>query len=105
MDVTFVVFLFVCATFLFALLAFAKDSEGKRYGVKKMAVLWFAALPYFLSAAVEFTAKHADGGTQEVKITYSTWFLLALPVAMVVDNIARRRKANLAQSQRPNSTG
>lgn len=94
MDAQLVVFLFVGSTVLFAILAAAKDAEGKRYGLKRMALLWLAAVPYFLSSAVEFTVKHADGSTQEVKITYSTWFLLALPVAMIADNIARRKKAN-----------
>lgn len=94
MDAPLVAFLFVGATVLFAILAVAKDAEGKRYGVKRMALLWLAAVPYFLSSAIEFTVKHADGSAQEVKITYSSWFLLALPVAMVVDNFARRKKAN-----------
>jgi SNF family Na+-dependent transporter len=94
MDAQLIAFLFAGTTVLFAMLAVAKDAEGRRYGVKRMALLWLAALPYFLSSAVEFTAKHADGSAQEVKITYSTWFLLVLPVAMIADNIARRKKAN-----------
>lgn len=88
-----VAFLFVGATVLFAILAVAKDADGQRYGVKRMALLWFSTVPYFLSSAVEFVVKHADGDVQEVKITYSTWFLLVLPVAIIADNIARRKKA------------
>jgi tellurite resistance protein TehA-like permease len=94
MDAELVAFLFFGATVLFAILAVAKNAEGKRYGVKRMALLWLAALPYFLSSAIEFTAKYADGSTHEVKLTYSTWFLLGLPVAMIADNIARRKRAN-----------
>ena len=94
MDAELVAFLFVGGTILFAILAVAKDRDGKRYGVKRMMLLWFLALPYFLSSAFEFTAKHADGSTEEVKITYSTWFLLALPFAMIAENIIRRKRAN-----------
>src|SRR5688572_2063254 len=101
MDAQLVAFLFFGATVLFVILAAAKDAEGKQYGVKRMALLWLAALPYFLSSAVEFAMKHADGSTQEVKITYSTWFLLVLPVAMIADNIARRKKANQPSQPMP----
>ena len=93
MDAQLVAFLFVGATVLFVILAAAKDAEGTRYGVKRMALLWLAALPYFISSALEFAAKHADGSPQEVKITYSSWFLLVIPAAMIVDNISRRKKA------------
>src|SRR5687767_10909159 len=94
MDAELVAFLFLGGTILFAILAVAKDRDGKRYGVKRMMLLWFAALPYCLSSALEFTAKHADGSTEEVKITYSTWFLLALPFAMIAENIVCRKRAN-----------
>ena len=94
MDAKLVAFLFLGGTVLFAILAIAKDRDGKRYGVKRMMLLWFAALPYFLSSAFEFTTKHAYGSTEDVKITYSTWLLLALPFAMVAENIARRKRAN-----------
>jgi len=94
MDAELVAFLFLGGTVLFAILAVAKDRDRKRYGVKRMMLLWFAALPYFLSSAFEFTAKHADGRTEDVKITYSTWLLLALPFAMIAENIMRRRRAN-----------
>jgi hypothetical protein len=94
MDAELVAFLFCGGTVLFAILAAAKDRDGRRYGVKRMTLLWLAALPYFLSSAFEFTAKHADGSTESVKITHSTWFLLIMPVAMFVDNIVRRKRAN-----------
>ena len=92
MDAELVVFLFVGGTILFAILAAAKGRDGKRYGVKRMALLWRAALPYFLSSAFEFTTKHADGGPESVKITHSTWFLLIMPIAMIADNVARRKR-------------
>lgn len=92
MDAQLVARLLVGATILFAILAAAKDAEGKRYGVKKMALLWLSVVPYFLSSAVEFIVKHADGGTQAVKITYSTWFLVVLPAAIIADNIVRRTR-------------
>jgi ATP-dependent Clp protease protease subunit len=92
MDASLVGFLFVGSTILFAILALAKDREGKRYGVKRMALLWVAALSYFLSSAFEFTAKHADGTIESVKITHSTWFLLIMPGAMIAENIARKKK-------------
>jgi hypothetical protein len=95
MDAEVVVFLFVGATLLFSILALAKDSDGKRYGVKRMALLWCAALPYFLSSYCEFSVKHADNSSEKVKITYSTWFLLVMPFAMVRDNLARRKNAGL----------
>jgi hypothetical protein len=92
MDADLVALLFCGGTVLFAILAVAKDRDGKPYGMKRMALLWLAALPYFLSSALEFTAKHADGSTESVKITHSTWFLLIMPIAMIVDNVARRKK-------------
>lgn len=101
MDAQLVAFLFVGATVLFGILAVAKDSEGKRYGVKRMALLWLAALPFFLSSAVEFTVKHADGTAQKVRISNSMWFLLVLPVAMIADNVARRKRANQASPPTP----
>ena len=94
MDATLVAFLFVFGSVLFAILACARDSDGKRYGVKKMGLLWLAALPYFLSSAFEFTFKHTDGTSEQVKITYSTWFLLGLPIAMIADNILKKKKTN-----------
>ena len=60
----------------------------------ELALLWLAALPFFLSSAIEFTARYADGTTEEVKITYSQWFLLTLPGAMIADAIARKKRAN-----------
>ena len=96
MDAELVTFLFAGSVALFAILAFAKDRDGKRYGTKRMAQLWLASLPYFLSAFCEFTIKHADGSSEEVKITYSTWFLLVLPLQMIRENIARRKKPNKA---------
>ena len=101
MDAVLVAFLFCSSTILFAILALAKHRDGTRYGVKRMALLWLAALPYFLSAAIEFTAKHADGSIESVKITHSTWFLLVMPFAMIVDNVAQRKRANKAPEPTP----
>jgi hypothetical protein len=91
-DAELVTFLFIGATLLFAVLAAAKDAQGRRYGVKRMALLWLAALPYFVSSAVEFSVRHEDGSTQDVKITYSTWFLLVLPVAMFLQRSDRKER-------------
>jgi hypothetical protein len=93
MDSELLVFLFSGATLLFLILACAKDTEGKTYGIKRMGLIWIAALPYFLSSAIEFSVKHVDGSTDSVKITHSAWFLLIMPIAMIRYNILRRKKS------------
>lgn len=92
MDAGLVAFLFIGGTLVFAIMAAAKDSTGRRYGWKRMAGLWLASLPYFLSSAFEFTVKDTQGNPEKVKITYSLWFLLLLPFWMIASNASRRKR-------------
>lgn len=57
MDAELVAFLFLGGTVLFAILAVAKDRDGKRYGVKRMMLLWFAALPYLARSRIGVNAQ------------------------------------------------
>ena len=101
MDLDLVIFLVALYGLAYLVLAQAKDRSGQKYGFKKMARMWLYALPYLTSAFIEFSIKSADGSSQEVKITYSAFFLWIMPIAMIADNFIRRKRAN--QSSEPTS--
>jgi|SRR5665213_3023513 len=91
MDIQLFTFLVLFYAAVYVVLSLAKDSAGVRYGFATMARMWIYAIPYLTSAAIEFTVKGEHGGFETVTLSYSTWFLITLPIAMVADNIRRKR--------------
>jgi hypothetical protein len=91
MDAELVAFLFIGGVILFALLSFARDGMGQRYGFRRMVRLWLATIPYFTAAAFEFHVKSSDGTTEHVTITYASWFLVTLPIVMIYEKVMPRR--------------
>jgi hypothetical protein len=102
MDLELFTVLVVLCIPLFLLLSFAKDSKGKRYGFARMARLWLYALPYLVFSFLEFHYKGENGAVQEIKLPYSTVFLLVLPIGMVFENI-REKKKRANQEPEPTS--
>lgn len=100
MDVTLVTFLVVFYGIVYLILSNAKGRNGKKFGYRKMALMWVMILPFLTSSVIEFTINYADASTEEVKISLSVWFLWFMPIPMLLSNLYwSLKKAN--QSPQP----